>query len=400
MEFLSSGRGALADLQKAQRAERTTKKRLAEDVARKGATEGGGGALPRRKRGKTGPGGTLFDFAPDLPGALALPCFTAEDDMALAFDPLQPCIIRKGFLLKTLSEEPAMAAALQEFKASFETYAKRTGALKAQKRIIDEQAAGHTERVLLSTLPDRVKAQLVVPSAVSVGADAGAIALARAALSPALYGHSADVELHGHDKDHVASLRVALEGTRQVVLTRALPLLAFMSKKENPSAAVLNPLDIARAPAFLKSLTVSQAREHAAAAALWTGTLGPGDLIYVPATMFVSERMGEQVLGARIGLLFNGTYDASGLKDMAELEKQIAAAGKPTGSMVVLSRTAAAAAAPAAAAKVTAPPPATPAETERPLGAPADVATDIAAAPAAGGGGGAGAEQGGAVDVD
>ena len=186
-----------------------------------------------------------------------------------------------------------MLASLLALKEKFSKHDLRSTKGRTERPLKENEAKLVTEKIKVFC-PDN----LVIPPAECPEA-------LRHALHPQEYAIAKSNETSTMEYGFMATFRVATEGTRTLVVARALDVVQFL-EKAGESAANIPPQ---RVYAFLKGGTSEQLAQFAAGAPaipkLYYGTTGPNDLTYMPAGWAFAERAGKQkdIMGVRASVL-------------------------------------------------------------------------------------------------
>jgi hypothetical protein len=180
---------------------------------------------------------------------------------------------------------------------------------------------------------------------------------------------------------------LTFQGTRQLVLTPMMTLIDYMSTSSTiPVDLTMQAQTRARAANVLKAMSKEgMPAYHAAGGTIFHGTVGPNDIIYIPAGTFFAEKVTsrEDIVGARVPLIPPAVAESKAFHEMiakahAEKGKQITEAACVARGYIEMQVVAASSAAVAAAAAAVA---AARVPLAPDVGAPAK--KDDAAAPAA-----------------
>ena len=125
---------------------------------------------------------------------------------------------------------------------------------------------------------------------------------------------------------------MTLHGTRTVVIADTLQVVGFMQRK-----GVSGVMTSARICSFVRSLGAASLEELKGECNLFTATISPGDVLYVPAGAVVGELCRDCNVGLRFPVILHGSVNAAialtyrRRKD--ELEATIQTAGSESDAM-------------------------------------------------------------------
>ena len=132
----------------------------------------------------------------------------------------------------------------------------------------------------------------------------------------------------------VATMRLGIKGTRSVICVKTRSFLEHMEKSSQLEAHKGSPQcsgkgGVAQAYNTFKSLSVDAAKgflDSCNGNTLWHATVGPRDLLFMPAGYMFFEKIGaHDVLGIRQALVF-----PSDIAELSELRKALIAIGSPS----------------------------------------------------------------------
>ena len=190
---------------------------------------------------------------------------------------------------------------LDKIAAKFRNHALRGTDGRAVKRISDETLAGRCAQGLVAALPP---ATLVDTSTEERQRHPN--------LMPVGLVVVPDRDFFAVEADGLASLRLAVEGSRTVVCAPYSTMREVIRLTDGIDSRV----SLKHACTFLKHLTVEQATNFPGEMGLFKGTMGPGDIMYMPAGFIVAEVMHNKVdfLGVRLSVLANDQKAVDELK--------------------------------------------------------------------------------------
>lgn len=119
------------------------------------------------------------------------------------------------------------------------------------------------------------------------------------------------------DKGKLASMRIAVRGTRLIAMMPLASVVAYMNELNVTSVTPAN---------FVKSMRKESASEYVKNHKLYVATLGAGEFLYIPAHFIVYENVSEQVdvLGLRASIVVKRDKSA-----MAEMKKEASSPSTP-----------------------------------------------------------------------
>ena len=181
---------------------------------------------------------------------------------------------------------------LDKIASKFRNHTLRGTDGRAVKRISDEALASRCAQGLVAALPP---ATLIDTSTEE--------RQKRPNLMPVGLVVVPDRDFFAAEADGLASLRLAVEGSRTVVCASYSTLRDVIRLTDGIESRV----SLKHACTFLKHLTVEQATAFPSTMGLFKGTMGPGDIMYMPAGFIVAEVMHNKVdfLGVRLSVLAN-----------------------------------------------------------------------------------------------
>ena len=152
-------------------------------------------------------------------------------------------------------------------------------------------------------------------------------------LTTSVFGISEQYKRASMELCGLACFRFGLQGTRSIVMTNSLQLIGFVVRK-----GVAGRITTSRQAQFFRAMNFSTLQEFAKQCSLWSVTVGPGDLLYVPYGTVVSEVLTARTVGIRVGVVVRSPADGAahnlisthieGLKatQQAKLPEQVARA--------------------------------------------------------------------------
>ena len=222
---------------------------------------------------------------------------------------LIPCVfaLYSDFPLFTAAQETATKVDAMETKFSKDPSRLDLG--RAQKKVGDP-AGDEINATLRRFIPEYV----AIPFAKYASVDLDEYK------QPVIYAIAKGQTTAAAEPNHFASFRVGFKGTRQVLATPFSAIAAYVSKKTATNA---KPADVYH---FLKTVSPEGLKEYGDADnAMFIGTVGLRDCLYLPAGWCMIEAVGAStdVVGVRI--LFFGTVH---LPEMEKLDRHLIACGK------------------------------------------------------------------------
>lgn len=208
-----------------------------------------------------------------------------------------PVLVTGVPLLATLIKEDNIQK--KEVSDGWSTFRAHPEMSRAQLRqkILDEGLAINVKSAMVGALPPMVNN--------TVPADVGLAQQVDAFLTPDIWLRAAGTESANLESGVAACVRYNFAGSRKVVLTRFSRAGQHVRTLKGPRA-LRQPISALMTTTWLQSakpLDIEQAIQ--ASVEIWGGTIGPGEMLYLPSGYIKIERtMGEESCGLRMGWLF------------------------------------------------------------------------------------------------
>ena len=247
------------------------------------------------RRGKTGvqqPGASLFDIVPGCDGIVNMSNSSRRRGEVASLDLSKPCIISYS-----AEEHKAAVSKLSERYSSFKKDWDASPTLMRAEQPLSEEAATY----LLSEVAEILPKSVVFKT--PPGQDADLNQLAKS-LGPVVYGIRKDQPpTLGTEKSALGTLRITHSGSRSLIATPLMNLVAWLNKTTGKDADLTAVVETRqRAKNLMTFWTQEGVTKYLADGnPLFHGTIGPTDALYLPGGFFFAERL-------------NGPSDAFGFK--------------------------------------------------------------------------------------
>ena len=211
-------------------------------------------------------------------------------------DLTRPFILHKDEWCSSAKQEQSdLRVALDEFTASFDVVRAQQRGARASKTVGLDRAktpfdfGGEAQKLFKGSsqgiisehqLPDAVKQQVVL----------------------SMFGMDQAYDKVASESAGVACVRLNLSGTRRVIVADSLQLLGYMQRK-----GVEGLITTARMGSFFRSMGPGTITDFTSSCTLESGTVGPGDLLFIPAGAIIAELCHSCNIGLRWPVFVHGS---------------------------------------------------------------------------------------------
>lgn len=241
-------------------------------------------------------------------------------DLAACLRPDSPVVadLSRPFVVQvndwcSAAQKEASPSRLQidEFKTSFDSMRQQQKGARGSKPM--ENGAGRSGDFNLSALV----ASLLSPTQaqVVVGKMPGCL---QKQIRISIFGVDKGYDKVSTECASMACLRMTLEGTRSVVVGDSLQVIGFMQRK-----GIAGSITTARFTSFFRSMGVAVLKEFLGECSLHSGTVAPGDLLYLPAGAIVGELCQDCVIGLRWPIVMRSVADKNMLATFRRRKEEV-----------------------------------------------------------------------------
>ena len=250
----------------------------------------------------------LFDQG--AASATRLPVYSQEEAKKLT-TLRAPVVVQASSIIKEIFKEGCAAADLKEdFSASFKVATHDDPAARGSRRVPPGDGGRAFADAVHQCFP---QISFKVPTAPEL----------EAMFSTTVFGIGRSYDKVTAEHCGAAAARLTLEGSRSVVATSAQHLLSFMGRK-----GVTGHISQGRMFAFMRSMQPAMLAEYAKQCSMWSGTVGPGDMIITPYGFVVGELVSEATMGLRVSLAPSRNADEAAVSALAKRIEDLA--GQPS----------------------------------------------------------------------
>lgn len=213
-----------------------------------------------------------------------------------------PLILSRVSSVTELAKGP-LSDRLNKLKTQFASHTLRASEGRAQKRLTDEDSS-NVATALLKCIPADLRVTLSIDKHSSVPS-----------LGPAIFSVVCGRDMYSTDMDLLPSLRAIVEGQRTCV---CLPFNSMRDFIATHDKLTPEQITVTHATRFLKNLTPAQVGAMTDnGIKLWSGTVGPSDVMYLPAAFLIAEVVhnSTDLTGVRISLIAKTTEDIQTYED-------------------------------------------------------------------------------------
>eukprot|EP00913_Durusdinium_trenchii_P033194 g31076.t1 len=123
---------------------------------------------------------------------------------------------------------------------------------------------------------------------------------------PTVFGIDKGYDKVSLESGSMACVRYTLSGTRILVVADTMQLVGFMQRK-----GVSGHITTSRMSSFFRCMSVATLTEFQTQCTLFSATVGPGDLVFLPVGAVVGENAQGVVKGLRLPVVTHGSVDQS-----------------------------------------------------------------------------------------
>ena len=247
-------------------------------------------------------------------GRVDLPVYTEcnlkklfESDGAAAVDLFDaPFIVSQVPWFKALCEADPMQAEIANFRSVFDSSPSKVQTGRGAIKLQCQQLSGQIAAQLVGMFPNGFE---VKPTGAAEGSK-----LLQANLGLAMFGYAANAELAAMERALLPCFRLGFAGTRMVAISRFTDVGEFVRQKTNQANKPYSSNAIKK---WFKEAPVPEIMECLnSGVRVWWATVGPHDLIYMPAGCVAMDRVLNSGDYIGVKMAFLSSLDKLAIKDL------------------------------------------------------------------------------------